>query len=151
LTYNLTRQQRTACITRYRLPNEIAQLLQEVATLQNHTERLIAADMSNSELDRMLHPFGDSALAVVCCMEPAAAPAIRHYQHELRMLKPILNGHALQEMGVVAGPVLGQMLRQLRTARLDGCITSEAEERAWVVAQRDQQQGMGNDHKDTTK
>jgi hypothetical protein len=35
-------------------------------------------------------------------------------------------------MGVAPGPHMGTLLRGLRAARLDGLVSSEAEEREWV-------------------
>jgi tRNA nucleotidyltransferase (CCA-adding enzyme) len=132
LTYPLTTEQRETLITRYRLPGDATRLLRDVAALQPLVPRLSTATIPNSVLDHMLNRFGDAALDVICCIEPSTTATIDLYQRILRSTKPVLNGHTLQQMGIAAGPQLGKLLRQLRVARLDGVVSSEEEERAWV-------------------
>ncbi len=134
LTYPLTTEQRETLITRYRLPGDAARLLRDLAALQPLVPRLSTATIPNSVLDYMLNRFGDAALDVICCIEPSTTATIDLYQRILRSTKPALNGHMLQQMGIAAGPQLGKLLRQLRVARLDGVVSSEEEERAWVQA-----------------
>jgi tRNA nucleotidyltransferase (CCA-adding enzyme) len=64
---------------------------------------------------------------------PGIQAAIDHYL-SFRQRKPILNGHDLQQLGVAPGPELGQLLKELRAARLDGVVSNRSEEEAWVLA-----------------
>src|SRR3989304_4136709 len=50
---------------------------------------------------------------------PAAERAL-HYLRRWRYLKPALDGHALLALGARPGPQLGEVLRRLRGAKLDG-------------------------------
>ncbi len=132
LTYPLDVAARRALIERYRLPGEAATLLKDIATAQTHLPALSATPRRNSELDTLLRPLSDAALFVVRCVEsPALAATLARYQ-AIRHTAPLLNGHALQQMGLAPGPQLGRVLRDLRAARLDGEVTTRAEEEAWV-------------------
>jgi tRNA nucleotidyltransferase (CCA-adding enzyme) len=49
-----------------------------------------------------------------------------------RYVKPTLDGRALQRLGVPRGPLVGEAMRALRTARLDGRVRTREQEIAVV-------------------
>ena len=61
------------------------------------------------------------------------------FLNKLRYVRASLNGDALKSMGILPGPHMGEILRLLRDARLDGRIkTREGEEelaRLWIRGQ----------------
>jgi tRNA nucleotidyltransferase (CCA-adding enzyme) len=61
-----------------------------------------------------------------------ASSRISYFVDELQHVTPLLNGHALQQLGVAPGPRLGALLAGLRAARLDGLVQTRADEEAWV-------------------
>lgn len=133
LTYDFTQAERQALIQRYRLPGDAARLLREVDNIRAIVAELSSPGLRHSELDRLLSRYGQSTLTVVACAEPAPIPEhIAHYQ-TIRTVTPLLDGHALQRLGVAPGPQLGQLLRQLRAAKLDGLLPTYADEEAWVL------------------
>lgn len=132
LTYDLPPPERAYLITRYRLPGDATRVLREVGQLQALRDRL-TSDLRNSELERLLRPFGETALTVVRYAElPPVCDAIAHYLANLRQITPALNGYALQQLGVPPGPQLGALLQELRAARLDGLVATRSDEEAWV-------------------
>lgn len=134
LTYELTTEQREALIARYRLPGNAARVLRDISAAKALLPALAAATIADSELDRLLHPFGETVLDVLRCAEPGVVGArVSRYRDMLRSTAPLLDGHALQAMGVAPGPQLGHLLAGLRAARLDGLVASRADEEAWVV------------------
>lgn len=54
------------------------------------------------------------------------------YLREWRHVKPELTGDDLQRLGVERGPRLGDALRALRAAKLDGQVESRSDEEAWL-------------------
>ncbi|MDP6494295.1 MAG: hypothetical protein QGI09_02475 [Dehalococcoidia bacterium] len=50
----------------------------------------------------------------------------------MRYVRPSLGGRDLIDLGVPQGMAVGEMLVRLRSARLDGAVTSRAEEVALV-------------------
>lgn len=73
--------------------------------------------------------------AVVAAAAVAVGPpaeALSTYIEKLRSTRPFLNGDDLIEMGVAEGPLVGDLLRRLRTTRIDGESTSAADERSLV-------------------
>jgi tRNA nucleotidyltransferase (CCA-adding enzyme) len=135
LTYPLAQAEREAFITRYRLATEEARLLRAIGTVRSHMDTLSDPQRRTSEIDEVLRQVSDMALDIVRLAEPSPSPirdTIARYQAARRSAQPHLDGNALQRMGVAPGPHMGTLLRGLRAARLDGLVSSEAEEREWV-------------------
>lgn len=57
---------------------------------------------------------------------------LRRYLGSWRYVKPALDGRALERLGVPRGPLLGEAMRMLRAARLDGRVGTREEEAAAV-------------------
>jgi len=47
--------------------------------------------------------------------------------------EPLLDGHDLMRLGAVAGPILGQLSREMYIAQLEGKITSTSQAEQWVA------------------
>lgn len=62
-----------------------------------------------------------------------AFEAWEYEQHVQEPLKPLLTGHDLINMGYHPGPVMGDILRQLEDARLEGDIHDAVSARDWVL------------------
>ncbi len=55
-----------------------------------------------------------------------------HYIARIRGIKPLLNGWDIQKLGCEPGQVVGEILHGLRAARLDGEVSTHADEVSWV-------------------
>ena len=87
----------------------------------------VCALLDDPSLDR--NPFAIPALTVALAFaKPPAAERIRRYLTEWRDLRPRVDGLFLLQSGVPAGPAVGQALRALRIARLDGVANSRDDE-----------------------
>lgn len=89
-----------------------------------------------AEILQLLAPLPMEALLFVMA-KTSSETAKQHivaYLETYRYVKPALTGHDLQALGLVPGPGFGAVIERLREARLNGEVTSEAEERA--LAQR---------------
>jgi tRNA nucleotidyltransferase (CCA-adding enzyme) len=140
LTYELSMEERETYIKRYRLPNEGATVLRDVSKLRTLLDTLTRPDLPNSAIDSLLRFASDTALRVVTYAESGrVGDAITHYRTTLRATTPHLNGHALQQLGIAPGPQIGALLAGLRAARLDGLVSTQEDEEAWVRQQSQQQ------------
>jgi hypothetical protein len=96
-----------------------------------------AERVPDSLVESTFRGLSPGALLVVAALRGAADAGhsmIRRYLEELRWCRPALSGADLREMGVAAGPLLGEFLEKLRAARLDGDAGSAADERRLVAA-----------------
>ena len=57
---------------------------------------------------------------------------LEDYLHRMRAVTPLLDGRSVIELGVEEGPAVGEMLRALLMARLDGSVSSREDEEALV-------------------
>ena len=63
---------------------------------------------------------------------PTVRRRLRRYLECWRYVKPDLDGRALQRLGLPRGPLMGEAMRMLRTARLDGRVRTRQQEVAAV-------------------
>ena len=87
-----------------------------------------------SETVRLLTGLADEVLVFLLAKNKSesATRQIAAYLTTYRAVKPALTGKALKACGLTPGPVYSTILARLTEARLDGEVTSEAEERALV-------------------
>jgi tRNA nucleotidyltransferase (CCA-adding enzyme) len=114
---------------------------------QVYAIRRSAADIAqageNSTLYHLLAPAPDAArlIAWLGLNEEAAGRQIVRFQTDLRHIAPVIDGTYLkQAFQLPPGPIYRLILDALRDARLDGQVTTLAEERALVeqiLAQQD--------------
>ncbi len=91
------------------------------------------SEIPRSDIHDALAAFHSETLAVVLASSgPVLSERITLYLSELDGVRPILSGADLVALGLEEGTVLGQTLADLQRARLDGIVTSEAEEREFV-------------------
>lgn len=72
-------------------------------------------------------------LALWVLSETDIRETIVAYVSQWRYIKPTLNGHDLQQMGLKPGPDIGRVLRALRDAWLDGVIDDKQHERQFAL------------------
>ncbi len=112
--------------------------------VRNHLRLVQAPDMRLATLKRMLAEDGFAELLRLARLDALASNGDLGYvlfcerrAAELReAVKPprLLGGHDLIAMGFTPGPAIGEMLRALETAQLDGDVTTREAALAWVQA-----------------
>jgi tRNA nucleotidyltransferase (CCA-adding enzyme) len=134
LVYDMDAAEREALVVRYRLPGAAANLLREISRAQVVLQE-ITSETAPGTLDRLLRPFSDMVLAVVHYAEqPPTSDIITMYLARIRPVATLLNGADLQQLGLRPGPMLGQVLAELRMVQLDNGWVSRGEAVAWVQA-----------------
>ena len=108
--------------------------IQEAAAL-SRAEKSNLTNRSNSELATVLDPVSEpSVLGVALTLGGELGCRIFRYLRCHRGLRPQLTGDDLIEMGVPEGPAVGSLLERLRSAWLDGELSSPSQE--LTLAQR---------------
>lgn len=100
------------------------------AALRGLEPDLAADSLRNSRLAATLEPFPPAALwafTAITASDTARRRTLR-YLKRLRRIKASLNGDDLIAIGATPGPALGDLLRRLRDARLDGLARSRDDE-----------------------
>jgi tRNA nucleotidyltransferase (CCA-adding enzyme) len=95
----------------------------------------LPATLKPSEVVTLMRPFPVRVLLVgrILLEGQPAASLIERYLAEWRGVKTAVTGDTLRQMGLKPGPQFGVLLEKLLAARLDGAVTSEAEELALLA------------------
>jgi tRNA nucleotidyltransferase (CCA-adding enzyme) len=102
---------------------EVARLIASVAALKDNAAR-------PSDIVAVLDETTDEArLALrVACDDWLVRQRLDSYQRRWRHAQPLLNGDDLRKMGIPPGRVYRRILETLRAARLNGAVSSRADE-----------------------
>ncbi|MFQ6029869.1 MAG: CCA tRNA nucleotidyltransferase [Dehalococcoidia bacterium] len=134
LAYPLSAGEGESLIHRLNALSTWAEVIRDTVELRNREPKLAVASLAPSRIYRLLEGLSLTAsrgVSLITDSEPVRQ-RIGRFLESLRFVNPQLNGSDLLEMGVPAGPRMGQLLRRLKDARLDGEVTTEAEERDLV-------------------
>lgn len=122
----------------------LATLCERLMVGQRMAESMLSAAqlVKEGEILRSLRPsrvvarlrsVADIALLAVWLASPAEVRALlERYLHEWRFVKPKTDGHTLRTMGLPSGPRYKVILDRLLAARLDGEVTNDSEETAFL-------------------
>lgn len=87
------------------------------------------------ELCSSVSPLALWFLALTSQSASASAAIIDTYTHSLAAIQPELTGRDLQAMGVLPGPRMGELLKGLLHAKLQGNLVTVSDERDWIQRQ----------------
>ncbi|MBI4785645.1 MAG: CBS domain-containing protein [Chloroflexi bacterium] len=139
LCYRFTPREATDFALRLKLTNAENATLHDVLALRDEVAGPLAAPeaMAPSAIYRLLEGYGDAALAIfaLAAEDERVRARIELYRTRLRQVAPELTGDDLKQMGIPPGPRYRKILMRLRAARLDGEVSSRAEEEALVRSQ----------------
>ena len=107
--------------------DRFSSLLEEREKLLRRREFLVSR-APTSEKVFFLERLPVQVLVAEAASDPALFPLIERALRELFAVRPSLSGKKLRQAGIPPGPKLGEMLKRLRAARLDGLVRNEAEE-----------------------
>ena len=106
---------------RLNTPTDWTRVISDTATLTERLPGLAAERSAPSDVCALLDGLSPDALAAGTVLAPASASErIRMYLAEWWTVAPLLRGPDLLALGVPPGPAVGEALRALRRARLDG-------------------------------
>jgi len=102
----------------------------EAVSAARSLESRLAQRPRPSEVVHLLQPLPIATLQALAVVSPS--PEVRDvttaYLTDWRSIRPVLHGDDLIELGVLRGPDVGDVLELLRAAKLDGEVTTRADE-----------------------
>jgi len=116
---------------RLRVPRPMQVSIPQTARLGSDLKRLLDDDAPPSAMTRGLETYEVNALLAHYIRAEDESPehaAIAHFLSTWRHIKPTIDGHRLQAMGLQPGPCFKEILDRLRTARLDDKINTDEDE-----------------------
>lgn len=134
MTFWLAGDEQAELMQRLNLRTHQRKIMAQVYTIRRSAAEIAGAERA-SILYQLLAPTSGQArlIAWLGLEEKKARHQIVRFQTELRHLAPIIDGTYLKEqMGLRPGPTYRVIIEALRNARLDGLVSTLAEERAMV-------------------
>lgn len=137
LAYRLRTSEARALAKRLKLSKGETEILVQVVTLRLLERQLNHANLAPSRVVELLERFDDAALAVFAIASDSAQAAhyVDRYREEWSTVRAALRGNDLKALGLEPGPRYKEILGSLRAQRLDGAISTRAQEEEFVRAQ----------------
>ena len=120
--------------SRLNLPTDWARVVRDTIVLQGILPEITEPSVSPSKVCSALEKLDADAIAAAArlSLDIQLAFRLRRYLDVWRLVSPVLTGDDLLAMGVPPGSDVGEVLRELNSAKLDGLVGGEDEERALV-------------------
>jgi tRNA nucleotidyltransferase (CCA-adding enzyme) len=136
LLYRISKPGFKRITARLPLPRRVVKTLQGISRLKENFGLFPEADkISEIVILLDLVPVEIMAITWLCEESSSIKDVLIQYVRDWRYIKPFLNGDDLKEMGYKPGPIYRDILNTLKAAHLEGCISTEAEERALILKQ----------------
>ncbi len=135
LLFQLTEGEQTAMVERLNLRLQQRAIIHQLYTIRGHLADIIAAEKA-SQLYHLLVTTTVEArqIAWLASDDDLARHQLTSFQTALRQISPLIDGAYLKtEFQLPPGPIYRTILETLRDARLDGQVTTLADERAMAV------------------
>ncbi len=134
LAYRFSAKDTADFAARLAFSNAETETLRQVVALREQARTLAANALSPSAVYRLLEDYSDEALAIFALASDDShiRERVELFRTRLRQIAPELSGDDLKRMGIPPGPAYRNILSRLRDARLDGDVSTRAEEEALV-------------------
>jgi tRNA nucleotidyltransferase (CCA-adding enzyme) len=117
-------------MARLNMPARLSKAIRDTLQLRTRLRLLDKHGLRPSGIYALLQEY--DALAIQANAIASDSPTVRRnlrlFLTKLRKVKTCLNGEELKELGIPPGPQMGEVLRMLHKARLDGEVHSKADE-----------------------
>lgn len=136
---------RAALCERLHFPQALRQVVLQTGQLPCDLEAR-AAVLKPSEAVACLEGVSEGALVatwLILAEHDAARRILEQYLERWRRIHPHSDGRTLQQLGVPSGPAYGRILGRLRSAWLDGELTSAVEEKALLEQLAEEEKARG--------
>ncbi len=126
--YPLEHYEGEVLISRLYMPNSWASVVRDTISIRRGME-IDWVDLPHGELAGCLDRYSTTAVRACCMLSTLVVrDLIQMYLDEMRQVKTLLNGDDLIALGFPPGPAIGEVLRDLRYARVEGRIASREDE-----------------------
>jgi tRNA nucleotidyltransferase (CCA-adding enzyme) len=139
LTFRMDLKALEALERRMRVQRVTIEHIRQLHVLRGEFERL-AQTQTPSAVFEILEAYSRQALlmAYVAADNQLVRDLIRRYVYIWAEVRTVTTGRELKEIGLPPGPIYGELLDELLNARLDGRISTDEEERAYLQQLLDQ-------------
>ena len=122
-------------VERLNMDNRWSRVVTDVGRVRDALPQLGEPRMRRSQVYGLLHHLDPTSVdgCALATEDSLARGRLQLYLAELRHVEPLLDGNELMALGVPEGPLVGKLLRNLMTARLEGLVATREDEETLVV------------------
>jgi len=130
LAYCLSQEENEDLLARLRIRGEIAKVMRQTIKLKQVLSALASPRLAPSAIYHLVQRYSPESISAAALASDSrlVRQRLKLYLTELRHIKPALSGDDLQAMGISPGRKLGQVLRALHDAKLDGKVQTREQE-----------------------
>jgi tRNA nucleotidyltransferase (CCA-adding enzyme) len=136
LIYSLSERGIEQFLDRLNISAKLSRAMRNTLHLKTRLSLLDKSSIKPSEVYYLLHEH--DPLAIQANAIAAESSMVRYHLQlfltKLRYVRTSLNGEELKRLGISAGPEMGSVLQTLHKAKLDGEVTTKAEERKLTLS-----------------
>lgn len=131
----LDRSMVEAMADRLHLYHPDLKVLRQVMDIRQRENELEKPDLKNSQVYALLSHASSAAVLVawLCAASERVRERLWRFDHDLRSVQPVVDGQYLKSLDLKPSPLFSRLLTAVRTARLDGEVHTEAEERELIA------------------
>ena len=135
LAYKMRLQEGEAFIKRLNMSTRWANIIRDLINLKRLDLPSYATNHSSSSLYNLLEDYSSTSVKTLVYLttnDQVRDILVRHLE-QLRNIKPISKGQDIVARGIPQGPAVGKVLALLKEARLDGRVTTKADENCLIL------------------
>lgn len=134
LAYRLDPKECESFLSRLNFPSHTARVIRDTVHLRQLSRELSVPGLKPSHIYKLVNNYEITAvnIATLATNSTTERNQLRLYLNRLRHARVSLSGHDLQTMGVPAGYLLGVIIRELLSAKMDGKLKNRKSEEAYV-------------------
>ena len=130
LTYSFSEREIEQFLDRLNISAKLSRAMRDTLLLKTRLSQLNKPSMKPSEIYYLLHEYEPLAIQANAI---ASESSMVHYHLQLfltklRYVRTSLNGEELKRLGISAGSEMGKVLQSLHKAKLDGEVSTKADE-----------------------
>ena len=130
LIYPLSFEDLRKFADRYNFSKKLSSAMFDTINLKIKLEKLDASDIKLSYLYRLLQPYSPVSIQanLLSCEPLKKRNLLSLYLSKLKAIRTYIRGADLIDMGVLSGPLIGEILNSLLNAKIDGAVETRYEE-----------------------
>ena len=130
LTYRFSLPECEDFVARLKMPGTISRVILDTARLRARVPSLDAPDLAPSAVHGLLREYSPTSVlpCAIAADSVLTQERLNLYLTRWRHVRTALDGNALQKLGVPSGPRVGEVLKALHAAKLDGKISGKEDE-----------------------
>jgi len=136
LTYSFSEKGIEQFLVRLNIPAKLSRAIHDTLNFKTRLPLLDKPSLKPSEIYYLLREYEPLAIQAnaIALDSLIAQRHLQAYLTKLRHIRTSLNGEELKRLGITAGPEMGKVLQILHKAKLDGEVSTKADEKKLALS-----------------